>query len=126
MCLACGMCILVLHMSVCVCNCILPPTAEVRKDVSGQFHNAICCGDIEERIKVLRSVRQGIRCIMKCNSDLQHSDTTDTLAYLTAKTHGLEEEAESIAASLGQNLDEVRCMYSYAASMYIAIHCYSK
>ena len=33
--------------------------AEVRKDVSGQFHNAICCGDVEERIKVLRSVGQG-------------------------------------------------------------------
>ena len=33
--------------------------------------------------------------------------TADTLAYLTAKTHGLEEEAESIAASLGQSLDEV-------------------
>ena len=38
---------------------ISPFTAEVRKDVSGQFHNAICCGDVEERIKVLRSVGQG-------------------------------------------------------------------
>jgi len=37
----------------------LSHTAEVRKDVSGQFHNAICCGDIEERVKVLRSVGQG-------------------------------------------------------------------
>ena len=37
----------------------LPCTAEVHKDVSGQFHNAICCGDVEERIKVLRSVGQG-------------------------------------------------------------------
>ena len=108
MCLARGVCIRVHHVYVCVCNCILPPTAEVRKDVSGQFHNAICCGDIEERIKVLRSVGQGIRCIMRLSSDLQYCDTTDTLAYLTAKTHGLEEEAESIAASLGQSLDEVR------------------
>ncbi|XP_065906077.1 coatomer subunit alpha-like isoform X1 [Dysidea avara] len=63
--------------------------AEVRKDVSGQFHNAICCGDIEERVKVLRSVGQ------------------DMLAYLTAKTHGLEEEAENIAASLGLGPDEL-------------------
>ena len=38
---------------------ISPCTAEVRKDISGQFHNAICCGDVEERIKVLRSVGQG-------------------------------------------------------------------
>ena len=38
---------------------ISPFTAEVRKDVSGQFHNAICCGNVEECIKVLRSVGQG-------------------------------------------------------------------
>ena len=31
----------------------------------------------------------------------------DMLAYLTAKTHGLEEEAENIAASLGLGPDEV-------------------
>ena len=31
----------------------------------------------------------------------------DMLAYLTAKTHGLEEEAENIAASLGLGSDEV-------------------
>ena len=39
---------------------ILSSAAEVRKDISGQFHNAICCGDVEERIKVLRSVGQGM------------------------------------------------------------------
>ena len=46
-----------------VYNIILSSTAEVRKDISGQFHNAICCGDIEERIKVLRSVGQGTKLI---------------------------------------------------------------
>ena len=33
------------------------------------------------------------------------------LAYLTAKTHGLEEEAENIAASLGLGPDEVVFVY---------------
>ena len=37
-------------------------SAEIRKDVSGQLHNALYCGDIEERIKVLKQVGQG-----KCN-----------------------------------------------------------
>ena len=60
MCLGCDVYACAPLLCVCVCVCILPPTAEVRKDVSGQFHNAICCGDIEERIKVLRSVGQGI------------------------------------------------------------------
>ena len=35
----------------------------------------------------------------------------DMLAYLTAKTHGLEEEAENIAASLGLGPDEVVFVY---------------
>ena len=30
--------------------------SEIRKDVSGQLHNALYCGDIEERIKVLKQV----------------------------------------------------------------------
>ena len=33
--------------------------AEIRKDVSGQLHNALYCGDVEERIKVLKQVGQG-------------------------------------------------------------------
>jgi coatomer protein complex subunit alpha (xenin) len=52
--------------------------AEIRKDTSGQFQNALYLGDIQERVKVLSG----------CG---QHS-----LAYLTAATHGLTEEAEKI------------------------------
>ena len=56
--------------------------AEIRKDISGQFHNALYLGDVEERIKILKAVGQ------------------TPLAYLTAATHGLTEEAEAIAATL--------------------------
>ena len=52
--------------------------AEIRKDTSGQFQNALYLGDIQERVKIL-------------NGCGQHS-----LAYLTASTHGLAEEAEKI------------------------------
>ena len=38
----------------------LPPTtAEVRKDVSSQYHNALFVGDVQERVKILKSVGQG-------------------------------------------------------------------
>ena len=33
--------------------------AEIRKDVSGQYHNALYAGDVEERIKLLTSLGQG-------------------------------------------------------------------
>lgn len=38
--------------------------AEIRKDVSGHLHNALYIGDVEERIKVLKQVGQGIICKM--------------------------------------------------------------
>ena len=38
--------------------CILFP-AEIRKDMSGQYHNALYTGDVEERIKILKSLGQG-------------------------------------------------------------------
>lgn len=33
--------------------------AEIRKDMSGQYHNALYTGDVEERIKILKSLGQG-------------------------------------------------------------------
>jgi len=52
--------------------------AEIRKDSSGHFQNALYLGDVEERVKVLSGCGQ------------------TSLAYLTAATHGLHEEAEKI------------------------------
>eukprot|EP00051_Salpingoeca_urceolata_P033954 m.22896 g.22896 ORF g.22896 m.22896 type:complete len:1318 (-) comp6997_c0_seq1:3-3956(-) len=57
--------------------------AEIRKDISGQFHNALYLGDASERVRILSSVGQG------------------ALAYLTAATHGLDEDAQGLAESLG-------------------------
>eukprot|EP00096_Caligus_rogercresseyi_P012653 TRINITY_DN536_c0_g1_i4.p1 TRINITY_DN536_c0_g1~~TRINITY_DN536_c0_g1_i4.p1 ORF type:complete len:1250 (+),score=425.50 TRINITY_DN536_c0_g1_i4:124-3873(+) len=55
--------------------------AEIRKDSSAQFQIALFLGDVRERVKVLKACEQ------------------NTLAYLSAKTHGLEEEAEEIRSS---------------------------
>merc|ERR1711936_1186958 len=52
--------------------------AEIRKDTSGHFQNALYLGDVEERVKVLAGCGQ------------------TSLAHLTAATHGLQEEAEKI------------------------------
>lgn len=56
--------------------------AEIRKDLSGQYQVALYLGDVVERVKILKSCGQ------------------TSLAYLTAATHGLAEEAEQLAAQL--------------------------
>ena len=33
--------------------------AEIRKDISSQYHNALYTGDVAERVKILKSVGQG-------------------------------------------------------------------
>jgi coatomer protein complex subunit alpha (xenin) len=53
-------------------------TAEIRKDTSGQFQTALYLGDVTERVRILKTCGQR------------------SLAYLTAATHGLEEEAEAL------------------------------
>ena len=49
--------------------------ADMRNDVMGRFHNALYMGDVRERVRILEDAGQG------------------ALAYVTAATHGLEEEA---------------------------------
>lgn len=51
----------------------------MRKDVNGQFQTALLLGDVTERIKILENCGQR------------------SLAYLTARTHGLDEEADRIS-----------------------------
>ncbi|KAJ4777714.1 Coatomer subunit alpha [Rhynchospora pubera] len=58
--------------------------AEMKKDVMGQFHNAMYLGDVKERVKILESTGHL------------------PLAYVTAATHGLTEDAERLAAELGE------------------------
>jgi len=61
--------------------------AEVRKDVNGQFQTALLLGDVSERVKILDNCGQ------------------KSLAYLTARTHNLEEEADRIAESSFTDID---------------------
>lgn len=63
--------------------------AEIRKDVSSQFLGALYLGDVEERIKLLKSCDQML------------------LAYLTAATHGIKEEAVSLVEFCGPNPPKV-------------------
>ena len=59
--------------------------AQIKNNVTGQFHNALYLGDISERVKILENAGQLL------------------LAYVTAAVHGLRETAESLAAELGEN-----------------------
>ena len=61
--------------------------AEIRKDSSGHYQNALYLGDAKERVKILKNCGQ------------------TSLAYLTAATHGLEEEKEEIKESLGEDAE---------------------
>ncbi|CAF4295015.1 unnamed protein product, partial [Adineta steineri] len=64
-------------------------TAEVRKDVSGQFQIAMLLGDVDERVKVLR----------QCNQK--------SLEYVMAAIHGLDEQAEQLKESLDDKVPEI-------------------
>ncbi|KAF3857928.1 hypothetical protein F7725_011129 [Dissostichus mawsoni] len=55
--------------------------AEIRKDMSGHYQAALYLGDVSERVRILKNCGQ------------------KSLAYLTAATHGLDEEAEALKES---------------------------
>ncbi|KAJ3074096.1 hypothetical protein HDU98_012124 [Podochytrium sp. JEL0797] len=57
--------------------------AELRGDTMSRYNNSLYLGDVEEQVRVLKEVGQS------------------PLAYLAAKTHGLEEEAAAILAASG-------------------------
>lgn len=56
--------------------------AEIRKDVSAQYQGALLLGDIKERVSILKNCGQ------------------QSLAYLTAATHGFEDEAAELKESI--------------------------
>lgn len=58
----------------------------IRKDLQGQFHNALYLGSVEDRVTALLSSNQF------------------GLAWVTAKTHGLEEVSRSIEEQYGDRL----------------------
>lgn len=63
--------------------------AEIRKDVSAQYNGALVLGDVKERFNILKN----------CNQK--------SLAYLTAASHGLEEEAKDMAAQIESEGKEI-------------------
>jgi coatomer subunit alpha len=63
--------------------------ADMRGDVMSTFHNALFLGDVKERVRVLKESGQV------------------ALAYITAATHGLSEEAAALEAELREADAEV-------------------
>ncbi|KAJ1649424.1 hypothetical protein IWQ61_009489, partial [Dispira simplex] len=63
--------------------------AEIRGDASSRFHNGLYLGKIDERIRILKELKQY------------------SLAYAAARAHGLEEEAESILTLAGVDPEDV-------------------
>jgi coatomer protein complex subunit alpha (xenin) len=63
--------------------------AELRADPMSRFQNAMYLGDVSERIRLLQDVGQ------------------IPLAYLTAKSHGLIDEANAILAAAGKTEEDI-------------------
>ena len=59
---------------------------KLKKDVMGQFHNALYMGDVKERVKILENAGHL------------------PLAYITASVHGLEDIAERLSIALGDDV----------------------
>lgn len=59
--------------------------ANMRQDIMGRYHNALLLGDAAERVKVLEE------------------SGNMPLAYISAKLHGLEDDAERIKISIETN-----------------------
>jgi coatomer protein complex subunit alpha (xenin) len=59
--------------------------ATLTEDLMGRFHNALYLGDVAERVAVLKDAGR------------------TKLAYITAKAHGLEEQAAALAEVLGED-----------------------
>ena len=114
-------------------------SAEIRKDMSGQYHNALYTGDVEERIKILKSLGQGKPILWKYLNfsgyiflmliplgleikwlslirtitmlDFLLSFCSGSLAYLTAATHGLAEECQEIKDTFDLDPEAVSKIY---------------
>ena len=65
--------IILVHIRTCVYMlCVYIHPAEIRKDVSSQFHNTLYTGDVLERVKLLRSVGQGYQTLVVVHVHVQH------------------------------------------------------
>lgn len=81
--------------------------AEVRGDVMSRFHNALYLGNVEERVKVLESAGQSMwsdsHLSLVYPAPLSHLLAffcAVPLAFVTAATHGLSDDAQRLAELL--------------------------
>lgn len=76
--------------------------AQTRKDPMSRFHNALYAGDVEARIAVLREVDmcRSDNCV---RSTISNCHDIVPLAYVTAKSNGLEAIAQDILRKAGIN-----------------------
>ena len=77
--------------------------ANARGDPMSRFHNALYAGDVEGRIAVLRNVGmcKWASSFLLCRQILIRRFFSDPLAYLTAKTNGLDALAAEIIQAAG-------------------------
>jgi len=66
--------------------------SELRNDYMSRYHNSLYLGDVEEQIKMFKELGQV------------------QMAYLAAKSHGLEEEAEKILAEAEVTPDKISAL----------------
>ncbi len=91
----------------CIVWMMFRVTAEIRKDMSGHYQGALYLGDVSERVRILKNCGQSECCHLFCSHDcfneiylkqiksVSHA-FSESLAYLTAATHGMDEEAEAL------------------------------
>ena len=81
-----------------------------------RFHNALYAGDVQGRISVMRDVGLRESCpyvYRRCGGE---QSSADPLAYLTAKTNGLEELAAEILEAAGLNEADIDDVPIFPAS----------
>lgn len=83
--------------------------AEHRGDFSARFQNAIYLGEVEDRIQMFKEIDlcKFLRITRGSGNANQIKHFTDPLAYITAKSHGLEEECQAILEATGLTEDQI-------------------
>lgn len=74
--------------------------AEHRGDFTSRFHNALFLGEVDDRVQMFKEIDL---CKLTEKSSQNSSLTlgTDPLAYMMAKSHGLDEECQAILEATG-------------------------
>jgi coatomer protein complex subunit alpha (xenin) len=90
--------------------------ADARGDPMSRFHNALYAGDVQGRISVLRDVGMRMLLNMHLTAGCWPHAFIDPLAYLTAKTNGLDDLAAEILEAAGLTEADVDDIPSFGAS----------